>query len=403
MPVTIVILTLLLRVAYAFIAPSVDPIIGRDPLYGDASGYHILAVNLLETGGLTWDGETPTSFRMPGYPLFLAVVYAIAGPAPVAVRLAHAVLSAMTVIPVYFIGRRLGGKSVAAVAAVGVALHPFLLYMTGWVYSETLFFLLLWTGIWLFILALDHGSPRSAVLAGLTLGMATLVRPEIVVLPLCVAGLIWLLLRRPRPSIRAAIIAQTVLLAVVLPWTVRNVMVQRSPVLLTTNTGAVFYGGNNAHANGGFYLDVPFVLPDYAETASNTELIRRAVEWIRTNPDQYASLLPQKLYRFFAPTQMEHSGSPFGKWTPIIDLAYAGFLLLALYGGIIGRHRAGYAVIVMTALVVWYVFVALVLYGGTRVALPIAPALVLLAASGVTHLVSQFVRTRAPDEPLNIH
>lgn len=388
----IILVALLIRVAYAFYAPLVDPILEDEPLYGDASGYHLLAENLLQGNGLSFDGRTLSSFRMPGYPVFLAGVYWLLGAEPLAVRLVQALLGALTCIPVFLIGRRLGGDVAGVLAALGVALHPILLYMTGWVYSETLFLLLLWTGLWLFVRILDAGAPRYALLAGVVLGIATLVRPEIVFLPLFVAA-IGVVLRWPRRVLGAIVFVQVVLLVVILPWTVRNTLTHGKLVLLTTNTGAVFYGGNNFQANGGYHLDVPFVLPGYSEVESNAELTRRAAAWIAQNPTQFALLLPEKLYRFFAPTQMEHSGSPFGRWTLPMDILYTGFLLIAAVGAASGWRTEQRTVALLSSVVLWYVLIALVIYGGTRVALPVAPGLVILASIGLIHLVS---RLRAP-------
>jgi 4-amino-4-deoxy-L-arabinose transferase-like glycosyltransferase len=184
----IVALALLVRVAYVLMAPQVDPILRRDPLYGDASGYHLLAVNLLKGLGLTWDGQMPTSYRMPGYPAFVALVYALLGVSPQAVGLVQAFLGALVCIPVYAIGNQLGGWRLAGLSALGVALHPILIYMTAWVYSETLFLLLMWLGIWALVRLISNPMWSLAVAAGVLLGLSVLVRSEIAWFPILLAG-----------------------------------------------------------------------------------------------------------------------------------------------------------------------------------------------------------------------
>lgn len=392
----ILVLALVVRLLYAFLAPRVDPIISQNPLYGDASGYHILAENLLKGWGLSWDGDTLTSFRMPGFPAFLAGIYAVAGANPLYVRIVHAVLGAATCLPVMAIARRLGGRRVSMLAGAGVALHPLLVYMTGWVYSETLFFLLLWTGLLLLLLALDRSSTRWSVLSGLSLGLATLVRPEILAFPLATLAGGWLLLRWPRARLITLLIVQAAALAVVLPWTIRNTIVHQSFVPLTTNTGVVFFGGNNPGATGGFFLEDSFVLPGYTEAESNQELTRRAAEWIRQNPGDYLALVPRKLYKFFAPAEMEHSGSPLGRWTWPVNLAYGLFLAVAAWGATRSWRRTPVLSATLVALIGWYVIVALILYGGSRVALPIAPALVTFGAVGLGTLLGAETPDEAP-------
>ncbi len=387
---TIVGVGLLIRATYVLIAPQIDPVLRRDPLYGDASGYHVLAINLLKGLGLTWDGETPTSYRMPGYPVFLAMIYLLAGPNLQAVRLVQAILGALTCVPVYIIARRLSGDVTATLAGLGVALHPLLIYMTGWLYSETLFLWLLWIGLWLLVRMLDSGLLRRDVLAGIVLGLATLVRPEIVVIPLFAVG-IGVLLRWPRMVLGSLVVVQLALMSVVLPWAVRNMLVHQAFVFLTTNTGSNLYGGNNPLADGGSRLDVPFVLLGFSEIDSDHELTRRAWEWIRTNPRAFLSILPSKLIKFFSPGEMENRGNALGQWVLLLNLAYGSFLLLMVFGAVKSwKEKIGGMLI---ALVAWYMLMALIFYGGTRVALPVAPALVVLAASGVEQLRSRWLWT----------
>jgi 4-amino-4-deoxy-L-arabinose transferase-like glycosyltransferase len=382
--VAITILALAIRVVYVLLAPQVDPILQRDPLYGDASGYHLLAINLMKGWGLTWDGEQPTSFRMPGYPLFLALIYSLTQPTPYSVRLVQGVLGALTCIPVFTIARRLGGESVAILAGLGVALHPLLIYMTGWLYSETLFFLLLWLSLLILIQMLEQNSLIHATFAGLILGFSTLIRPEVAVIPIFFLAAGWLL-RWSRQLLGLMLIVQITLIVIIAPWMIRNTSVHQQFVPLTTNSGVNLYGGNNDRATGGSFRDVPFMVPGFSEVDSNQELTRRGVEWIKNHPQKFISLLPAKLYKFLSPVEMENTEkSPLGKWALPVNLVYAVFLLIAAWGAIINREAKITHLLVM--LLGWYALMALVFYGGTRIALPATPGLIILAAVGLIDL-----------------
>ncbi len=382
----VVVLALLVRVTYVLLAPRLDPIIQQQPFYGDASGYHLLAINLLKGLGLTWDGQTPTSFRMPGYPAFLALIYALTRPDPEPVRLVQAVLGALTCIPIFALAERLAGRTTAVFAGLGVALHPIMIYMTAWLYSETLFFLLLWFGLWLLVRSFENNSLLQAVPAGLAVGAATLVRPEVMAFPafILVAG--WVL-RWPRRVLVSVLVAQVTVCVVLVPWIVRNVFAHDQVVVLTTNTGAVFYGGNNEHADGGYYLDVPFILPGFSEVDSDTEFKRMGMEWISNHPREFIALLPWKLYKLFSPAEMVGAGRPLGSWTLPLNVIYGVFLLFVAGGAIVGWRLNNHIVTLLVTLIAWYVLITLILYGGTRFALPLAPGLVTLAAVALVHLL----------------
>jgi len=323
---------------------------------------------------------------MPGYPAFLAVIYAVTGNSAQAVRVVQAVLGALLCIPVFAIARRLIGVVGAVLAGLGIAFHPLLIYMSGWLYSETLFLLILWTGIWLLIRGLDSNKSGQTVVAGVALGFATLVRPEIAFFPLFALAFGWML-RWPPHVLRAMFVAQIVLIGVILPWTTRNTLAHHRFVLLTTNSGSNLYGGNNALADGGFRADVAYVLPGFSEVDSNQVLTYRAWEWIKDHPKQFLQLLPRKLYKFMSPLETGTSENPLRKWAWPINLVYGSFLVLVLWGIKLVWNQWGGDV--MVALIIYYTLLSLVFFGSTRFALPVMPAQVVLASVVATSLASK--------------
>src|SRR5512143_3882126 len=172
------------RAMWAALALRFDPQLVKDPLYGDASGYQVLALNLLAGHGFSWDAIHQTSYRMPGYPAFVAFVYAWLGQEPGFVRLAQAVVGAALCVPVYYIGRDWIGRKLALCAALGTAAFPTLIYMTAWLYSETIYITVLWCGLALVARAITHPSRLHAISGGVVLGNALMIRPEIVAFPL---------------------------------------------------------------------------------------------------------------------------------------------------------------------------------------------------------------------------
>src|SRR5271167_1074141 len=167
---------------------------------GDAPFYIELAWNWLKNGvyGFAVHGQlTPVDMRVPGYPAFLAAVFAVAGQSPRAAMLAQVVVDLATCFVIALIAARLAPEnSRRRVALAGLwlaALCPFTANYTAVVLTETpvIFFtalailILLQTTLGTDKKTNSSIEPRRQValsnpwfLAGLVAGFGTLVRPE---------------------------------------------------------------------------------------------------------------------------------------------------------------------------------------------------------------------------------
>jgi len=212
---------------------------------GDAPFYIELAWNWLKRGvyGFPVNGQlTPVDMRVPGYPAFLAAVFAFAGNSPRAVMLAQAVLDLATCFLIALIAARLAPEiSRRRVALSGLwlaALCPFTANYAAVALTETLtIFLttlailtLLETGLGEKIGGFRDRRPTSWLLnpwfmAGLVVGFGTLVRPETPLL-LFAAGLV-LAIKWWRPVdwlklLRAGLLLGFGVILPLVPWAARN-------------------------------------------------------------------------------------------------------------------------------------------------------------------------------------
>jgi hypothetical protein len=223
--------------------------IAHRPFYsGDTHFYEELARNWLDHGvyGLFLQGQLmPVDMRMPGYPAFLAAVYAVLGRTRTAVLLVQAVLDLITCYVVAMIAARLAPAAKRAVVATAAlwlaALCPFTAGYTAAVLTETLATFLTALAFYALLRALTDPSVELArtdahsatllpfvrwvLLAGVLTGLGTLVRPETPLL-LAAAGLI-LCIRWHHPADwpRLALAGTWMtlgLLLPLLPWAVRN-------------------------------------------------------------------------------------------------------------------------------------------------------------------------------------
>jgi hypothetical protein len=208
---------------------------------GDAPFYIELAWNWLKNGvyGFAVHGQlTPVDMRVPGYPAFLAAVFAVAGQSPRAAMLAQVVVDLATCFVIALIAARLAPEnSRRSVALAGLwlaALCPFTANYTAVVLTETLVIFLTALAI-LVLLQTDVGGAHVAraaaflanpwLLAGIVVGFSTLVRPE-TPLVLFAAGLV-LVAKWWRPAdwmklIRAGLLMGLGLLIPLVPWAARN-------------------------------------------------------------------------------------------------------------------------------------------------------------------------------------
>jgi hypothetical protein len=215
---------------------------------GDTKFYEELARNWLDHGvyGLFVGGQlTPVDMRMPGYPAFLAVVYAVVGRARTAVTVVQALVDLMTCFLTALIAARLAPASkrtlVATAALWTSALCPFTANYTAVLLTEVFATFLTTLAVLLFVFVLVHPSrdlpgrslDTTAILSrvgwwllgGLLVGVGTLVRPETPLLLVAVGLVLSVRWRRRADWSKLALAGSWMavgLLLPLVPWAVRN-------------------------------------------------------------------------------------------------------------------------------------------------------------------------------------
>src|SRR5688500_9778887 len=114
--------------------------------FPDSTEYSAAAVNLITNGELGAAYSRP-----PGYPAFLAVIYALVGKSMFATRAVESVLGAFLALIVAIIGKRMGGEIVGALAGMLWAIYPMGVFIAGLVYPENLLTMLLSLGMLCFL------------------------------------------------------------------------------------------------------------------------------------------------------------------------------------------------------------------------------------------------------------
>lgn len=383
----------------------------------DLTLYPLFAEGIAEGRGYLSLGEHPTAYYPPGYPFFLgAIQWALdrvgLGEHLVLVAgLVQALLGGVAVAAVVLAGERLGGRRLALVAGVIVALWPNLVVHSSLMLSETLFIAVFCVTLAALLRASDGARWWSPplVVAGVGLGLCALIRPQSTALALPAVALAWGLARmgwRRWLARVGALVALTIL--VVLPWTVRNAVVLDGFVVVSTNTGDNLCMGFNPDTTGGF------MLAPYCETGEfyvqgidqelrrDADARRLALDWATANVDELPGLSLRKLQityandrdglralESFGEDEFLSSGVRRGAGI-VIDVWFFAVLGLAVVGAALLAPRAWRsrasdpAGSVLLAVTLSAAMVPVLSFADTRFKVPVAPCYALLAAVAVT-------------------
>lgn len=205
--------------------------LGEDPYV-----YHQLAVDLLRTGQYGGNPEYDSSHhvatvRPPGYPLFLAAVYAVFGAHPWVVLLIHVLLSAASTALLIGAVRTSFPEKTAITAGMLFAVHPVAAFTAVSLYSETFFLFLLCLLLYVMTTAqrrLQSGAAPALAIAlwgatGLLAGLSTVVRVSMLYFsPLLL--LLWtLVLPSPvRQRFACLLVALASFALPLVPWSLHN-------------------------------------------------------------------------------------------------------------------------------------------------------------------------------------
>jgi hypothetical protein len=379
------------------------------PLTHDEHEYLVLARNLAEGRGLTYHGAadpgTGQRFgRAPGYPAFLAAIGAgsqdVHAGTPTRIKIAQSVLGACTVWIIGMIAWRAGGPGAAVAASVLGAFYPSLVWTTAYVFSETLYSLVAFGAALVLQIAVDRSAHESsrrsgallALAAGALIGAAVLIRPAMLFfIPLAI---VWLM------SSRRAILAMALAaaaLAVVGPWTARNLRVHGRFVLVASEGGVTFWTGNHRLARGEGDLaanpdlkqaELEFRRSHPALTSDELEPLyyRDALRYIAGHPGWWFSLLIRKAFYTAVPV-----GPSYALHSLRYRLASMVPYLLLLPFAVAGAQRLWSGSNRPTSVLLLgasAVLVSLVFFPQERFRIPVIDPLLIVCASGVATLRS---------------
>jgi 4-amino-4-deoxy-L-arabinose transferase-like glycosyltransferase len=377
------------------------------PLTHDEREYLALARSITAGRGFAYDSAEPIGTgqhfgRAPGYPAFLALIGTGTrehDSAPARVKIAQALVGALTIWIIANIARRAAGPGAGVAAALIAAVYPPLVWISSYVLTESLYSAIALLAADTLQRAMTRStvSRRSLALtvaAGLLSGVAILIRPAMILF-LPIAGL-WLLARR---RTMVAVVLVVAVAAIVGPWTARNARVHGRFILVASEGGITFWTGNHPLARGEGDLAAN---PDLKQAElefrrghpglSSEELepiyYRDALAWIASNPGRWLVLLARKALYTVVPAGPSYTLHSTRYWAASA-FSYLLLLPLAIFG-IRRLWRSSDRPTAVLLLAASAVLVGLIFFPQERFRIPVIdPVLIVAAAAAVA---ARFVR-----------
>ncbi|MBN1605256.1 MAG: tetratricopeptide repeat protein [Polyangiaceae bacterium] len=247
-------------------------------------------------------------YKAPLYPYFLALGYLFSGKSNFSPMFLQVVLSASSCLLLFLIGKSFFGARAAFIGALVYAFYfPSIYFSTEMEIPTVAIFLTLLS----FYLLLEGSRILSLVGSAIVFGLSLLALPtNILLLPLYVL----VLLKRQggtRRRVSNAVLYASIVLATILPCTLRNVIAGNHPTLISANGGINLYIGNNerydetATLQPGYafeeFYDEPRRVAGLASFADRDAYwYKKARDFIAKHPGQEATLLLKKLVLYFA-------------------------------------------------------------------------------------------------------
>jgi hypothetical protein len=350
----------------------------------DSRAYYALSKALYTEQSFGGPEFEDSSDWSPGAPfLYAASFYATGGAREGTARIVEALLGIATILVVFALGWRLGGRElgrwVGLFAAFAIAVYPPFIHSTGELMSEPPAMLTLPAAILAFLWASDREGTWPWLVPGLLFGLTAMFRPEYL---LVAFALTILVLIRPScrfhslsgekrqlgPEVRRGLLHALVFLVAIalpiLPWTIRNVVVLDKVVPISTGGGKALYVGTYLPADGEYQRVKEILVQRYYPTGfgytaeeldaidptplfdavagQRSDLPRDEAlgaigkenfsKYFGEDPWGYATMTARKVGRIWSSGVGEAMSSTAGRAVQIllVALGLAGFVLLAL-------------------------------------------------------------------------
>lgn len=381
-----------------------------DPLYHDVWAKSIANGDIL---------GSRIFFRAPFYPYFLALVYKIFGHNYFIPRLIQHLIGATSCVLVYFLAKKLFNKTVAIISFLFAACYGMLIYFESELLLDS--FLVFFNILLILFLLKTKEDPQLGrwLVCGLILGLSAITRPNI----LFFVPFIWLwiyLSFRNQINLRRITLFSAVFLlgAIILifPITLRNALIGKDLVLISSQGGANFYIGNNENSDGMSaifyksdweYRDFQYVAQkEMGRALKPSEISRfyykKGIDFILKKPKASIKLLLKKLYLFWNKFEISNNQNIyfFRRYSLLIRILPFGFWFigpLSLTGIALSlkekrKIRRMPDIFLPLFFVLSYMVTVVLFFVTARFRLPVIPFLIIFSSFAIYWIGSKLIK-----------
>ncbi|KPL18643.1 MAG: hypothetical protein AMJ92_07120 [candidate division Zixibacteria bacterium SM23_81] len=369
-------------------------------------------------------------FRAPLYPYFLALIYSLFGHSYLAVRMVQFLIGSVSVLLIYFLGKRTFDAAVGRVAAVLAAFYGLFIYFEGELLIPALIVFLDLALLLVLLSAQDRPGWWRWLGCGAILGLSAIARPNVLLFGVVLVP--WLVLRWRQKGLNlrryGAYLGSYALgvILLIMPVTVRNYVVGKDFVPIASQGGVNFFIGNNRDSDGvtaivpgtraswwGGYHDALQLAEDAegrplkASEVSNY-WFRRGLEFMRDEPWASLRLMFKKLVIFWGGPEVSNNKDIYffsqgtsllrimiWQWRGRFFCPFGIVAPLALAGMVLAwRNRKGKGWL-MALFIFTYMVSVILFFVNARFRLPVIPFLLPFAAYSLVSLFRERRLVRA--------
>ncbi|MCK4386104.1 MAG: tetratricopeptide repeat protein [candidate division Zixibacteria bacterium] len=375
-----------------------------------------------EIAGGNWTGEE-AFFRAPLYPYFLGILYALFGESFYLPRLIQIIIGSLNCVLIFLLGKKLFNRKIGIIASFIACLYAPLIYFDAELLIPVLIIFLDLMLILLLLSAEVRLKKRWWLAAGIVLGLSAIARPNILIFVPFV--LLWICIKLWKENKNKIIFSSLFFLLgtilIIAPVTIRNWVVGKDFVLISSQGGINFFIGNNIESDGktaaaatgmfpyeGYKDNIWLTSIKLAEKNLGRKLkpseisnfwFKQALDFIKTYPSKYLQLLGKKLYFFWNSYEIESSKDLYfhSRWSSLLRLFLWDHLLRFPFGlicplallGIILNAKFWKKYFLIYAFILSYMFSVILFFVTSRFRLPVIPLLIIFASFSLYWLVEK--------------
>jgi len=293
---------------------------------GDTMAYHTLASNIKQyrTFGERYQAAIPglhlfhtmpsgeeisTTYRPPGYPAFLALLYLVSENYYF-VAIFQSLLAILSLCFLYKLIRKYFSHKVALISLGLYSLLPAFYQLNVSFWSESFTQSILIISVYLFLTG--RKIFLNLILPSLLLSWVMLSRPTYAIYLFVILLMIFINYLKHKSIDKWLLAIFIVTMIPIAIWSVRCSHVTKKPVFISSTTGINLFISNNPYVMNGRastwpsaeYLTqngIDISRNDYNDAILNQQMIKSGLKWIKENPWLFIELVPNRIVYFFAP------------------------------------------------------------------------------------------------------